>query len=43
MKEVEEKVRAMSEQAKESMEQDYEIDDDEDDFDLRLDGDGSDA
>ena len=43
MKEIEEKVRAMSEQAKESMEQDYDIDDDEDDFELRLDGDGSDA
>ena len=43
MKEIEEKVRAMSEQAKESMEQDYEIDDDDDDFELRLDGDGSDA
>ena len=42
-KEIEEKVRAMSEQAKDSMEQDYEIDDDEDDFELRLDGDGSDA
>ena len=43
MKEIEEKVRAMSEQARETMEQDYEVDDEDDDFELRLDGDGSDA
>ena len=44
MKEVEEKVRAMSEQARETMEQEYEIDDDDDDFEIPLsDGDGSDA
>ena len=36
MKEVEEKVRAMSEQAKEAMEQEYEIDDDDDEFEIPL-------
>lgn len=41
MREVEEKVRAMSEQARENMEQEFELDDeDEDDFDLRLSKDG---
>ncbi|MBQ7391245.1 MAG: recombinase RecA, partial [Clostridia bacterium] len=37
MKEIENKVRALSEQAKMNMDQDFEVDDDEDDeFDLRL-------
>lgn len=41
MREVEEKVRAMSEQAKMSMEQEFELDDeDDDDFDVRLSKDG---
>jgi hypothetical protein len=40
-REVEEKVRAMSEQAKMSMEQEFELDDeDDDDFDVRLSKDG---
>lgn len=41
MREVEEKVRAMSEQARANMEQEFELDDeDEDDFDMRLSKDG---
>ena len=36
MKEIEEKVRAMSEQAKMNMDQEFEVDDEDDDFDLNL-------
>ena len=40
MKELEEKIRAMSEQAKMPVDEEFEVDDD-DDFDLRLSGDGA--
>ncbi len=42
MAEIEGKVRAMSEQAKVTMDQEFELDDEDDDFDLRLSGDGAD-
>ena len=40
MKELEEKIRALSEQAKMQLDEEFEVDDD-DDFDLRLSGDGA--
>ena len=42
MAEIEAKVRAMSEKAGAAMEQEFELDDEDDDFDLRLSGDGAD-
>ena len=42
MREIEEKVRAMSDSAQMNIEQEFEVDDIEDDFDIRLGGDGGD-